>query len=82
LRHEGKTGRHFCVVVCVVTPRCALRIILFSPSHCQRIQSVSLRVQSDVRVVCEHLARDVPCYRHDGAVARRGLGKFRDGLMP
>ncbi|MDE1161311.1 MAG: hypothetical protein PW792_05110 [Acidobacteriaceae bacterium] len=53
----------------------------FSPSHRERVERVSLRVQPDVRVVSEHLARDVARNRHDGLIARLGLRKLRDGLV-
>jgi hypothetical protein len=44
LRHEGQTGRHFCVTLCVVTPSMCTQNRPLSLSHRQRVQSVSLRV--------------------------------------
>jgi hypothetical protein len=68
-----------CVVVCLETP------LMYAPNRrvfdCQSVESVARRVQTHVRGVSEHLARDVPCNRHDRLVAGLGLGKLRDRLM-
>jgi hypothetical protein len=47
----------------------------------QRIARVPLRFKANVRVVVEHLLRDVSCDRHHCLVSRLRIGKFRDGLV-
>jgi len=73
LRKKNGSFHGFCVVLCVVTYR-------FNPYR-ERIQRFSLRFNSDLRVVRQHLLRDVTRNRHDCSVARLRFGELRDCVV-